>query len=83
MKMINELYDSLIPHIAEHGFKSLDGTVTGTVTHNSTVDASHAVISHLYGPERCFIFLYGKSFLIRKYDGNHETRESRRSLSFI
>ena len=79
MKMINELYDSLIPHIAEHGFKCLDGSVT----HNSPVDASHAVISHLYGPERCFIFLYGKSFLIRKYDDNHETRENRRFISFV
>ena len=74
MKMINELYDSLIPHIAEHGFKSLNGTVT----HNSPVDMSHAVISHLYGPERCFIFLYGKSFLIRKYnDGDYPTRNNR------
>ena len=78
--MINELYDSLIPHIAEHGFKCLDGSVT----HNSPIDASHAVISHLYGPERCFIFLYGKSFLIRKYDDdNHETRERRRFVSFV
>lgn len=77
--MKNELYDSLIPHIAEHGFKYLNGSVT----HNSPVDSSHAVISHLYGPERCFIFLYGKSFLIRKYDDNHETRENRRSLSFV
>ena len=79
MKMINELYDSLIPHITEHGFKCLDGSVT----HNSPVDASHAVISHLYGPERCFIFLYGKSFLIRKYDDNSETRENRRFVSFV
>lgn len=79
MKMVNELYDSLIPHIIEHGFKCLDGSVT----HNSPVDASHAVISHLYGPERCFIFLYGKSFLIRKYDDNSETRENRRFVSFV
>jgi hypothetical protein len=77
--MKNELYDSLIPHIVQHGFKCLDGSVT----HNSPVDASHAVISHLYGPERCFIFLYGKSFLIRKYDDNHETRENRRFVSFV
>lgn len=79
MKMVNELYDSLIPHIAEHGFKCIDGTMT----HNSAVDNLHAVISHLYGPERRFIFLYGKSFLIRKYDDSNETRENRRSLSFI
>lgn len=78
--MINELYDSLIPHIAEHGFKSLDGTVT----HNSIVDASHAVISHLYCPERYFIFLYGKSLLIRKYDDKpNETSNNRRPLSSI
>ena len=77
--MVNELYDSLIPHITEHGFKYLDNYVV----HNSPVDASHAVISHLYGPERCFIFLYGKSFLIRKYDDNHETREHRRSVPLI
>jgi hypothetical protein len=79
VKMVNELYDSLIPHIVQHGFKCLDGSVT----HNSPVDVSHAVISHLYGPERYFIFLYGKSFLIRKYDDNHETRENRRSVSLI
>ena len=78
--MINELYNSLIPHIVEHGFKCLNGSVT----HNSPVDASHAVISHLYGPDRYFVFLGTKSFLIRKYNDDGEsskTSNSRRPLS--
>lgn len=71
--MKNELYESLVKHIAEHGFKILNGTVT----HNSSVDTSHAVISHLYSPERYFVFLLSKSFLIRKYDDSSETRNNR------
>jgi hypothetical protein len=77
--MKNELYESLTKHIAEHGFKCIDGVVT----HNSPVDALHAVISHIYGPDRYFVFLLDKSFLIRKYDDNLETRKSRRSVPII
>jgi hypothetical protein len=76
--MINELYTSLIPHIVEHGYKLNDCIAT-----NSAVDRLHAVISRLYNPERYFIYLGNKSFLIRKYDDNHETRENRRSVPFV
>ena len=69
--MINELYTSLIPHIAEHGYK-LNGS--GGHYKDSAVDRLHAVISHLYNPERYFIYLGSKSFLIRKYDDFNETR---------
>lgn len=75
--MINELYNSLIPHIIEHGYKLNDCIAT-----NSAVDRLHAVISHLYNPDRYFVFLGTKSFLIRKYnDGSSETSNSRRPLS--
>lgn len=76
--MINELYSSIIPHIVEHGYILNDCIAT-----NSAVDRLHAVISHLYNPDRYFIFLDTKSFLIRKYDDNLETRESRRSVPII
>lgn len=76
--MINELYTYLIPHIVEHGYKLND-----CITTNRAVDRLHAVISHLYNPERYFIYLGNKSFLIRKYDDNYETRESRRFVSFV
>lgn len=76
--MINELYTSLIPHIVEHGYKLNDCIAT-----NSAVDRLHAVISHLHSPERYFVFLGAKNFLIRKYDDNHETRENRRFVSFV
>ena len=80
--MINELYSSLIPHIAEHGFK-----YDNYVVRNSSVDASHAVISHLYNPDRYFIYLGNKSFLIRKYDEDSsrssKTSNNRGSLSFV
>lgn len=74
-----ELYESLTKHIAEHGFKCIDGVTT----HNSPVDALHAVISHLHSPDRYFVFLLNKSFLIRKYDDNLETGKSRRSVPII
>lgn len=67
--MINELYTFLIPHIVEHGYKLND-----CITTNRAVDRLHAVISHLYNPERYFIYLGNKSFLIRKYDDFNETR---------
>lgn len=73
--MKNELYESLIKHIAEHGYKLNN---SGSYR-NSAVDDLHAVISHLYSPERYFVYLLNKSFLIRKYDdfNNNETRENR------
>ena len=77
--MINELYSSLIPHIVEHGYKLNDCVAT-----NSAVDRLHAVISHLYGPDRYFVFLGTKSFLIRKYNDDSEsskTSNSRRPIS--
>ena len=77
--MKNELYESIVKHIAEHGFKS---DIKGSVR-DSAVDRLYAVISHLYSPERYFVFLHDKSFLIRKYDDNYETRENRRSVPFI
>lgn len=77
--MKNELYESLVKHIAEHGYKLNN---SGSYRDSAT-DNLHAVISHLYSPERYFVFLLNKSFLIRKYDDNHETRENRRSVPFI
>ena len=75
--MINELYSSLIPHIIEHGYKLND-----YIAKDSAVDRLHAVISHLHNPERYFIFLGTKSFLIRKYsDESNETNNNGRSLS--
>ena len=74
--MINELYSSLIPHIVEHGYKLND-----CIAKDSAVDRLHAVISHLHNPERYFVFLGTKSFLIRKYDESNETNNNRRSLS--
>lgn len=75
--MINELYTCLIPHIVEHGYKLNDCIAT-----NSAVDRLHAVISRLYNPERYFIYLGNKSFLIRKYDDKpNETSNNRRPLS--
>lgn len=79
--MKNDLYNTIVPYIAEHGYKCNN---SGSYR-NAAVDRLHAVISHLYSPERYFVYLLNKSFLIRKYDdfNNNETRESRRSLSFI
>lgn len=75
--MVNELYNSLIPHIVEHGYKLNEWTVR-----NSNIDRLHAVISHLHNPERYFVFLGTKSFLIRKYDDKpNETSSNRRPLS--
>lgn len=71
--MKNELYESLIKHIAEHGYKLNN---SGSYKH-SAIDQQHAVISHLYCPERYFVFLLSKSFLIRKYDDFNETRNNR------
>ena len=72
--MKNELYESLVKHIAEHGYKLND---SGGHYKDSATDPSHAVISHLYSPERYFVFLLNKSFLIRKYDDSSETRNNR------
>lgn len=72
--MKNEFYESLIKHIAEHGFKLNNA---GSYCRNSAIDNLHAVISHLYNPERYFVYLLDKSFLIRKYDDFNETRKSR------
>ena len=63
--MKNDLYNAIIPYIAEHGYKLTD---SGGHYKDSAVDRLHAVISHLYNPERYFIYLLNKSFLIRKYD---------------
>lgn len=76
--MKNELYESLAKHIAEHGYKLSNSSFHDSGFYrNNAVDPLHAVISHLYNPERYFVFLLNKSFLIRKYDDNHETRENR------
>ena len=71
--MKNELYESLVKHIAEHGFKL---NRTGSYQY-SAIDPLHAVISHLYNPERYFVFLLSKSFLIRKYDDSNGTKNNR------
>ena len=64
-RMKNDLYNAIIPCIAAHGYKLTD---SGGYYKDSAVDRLHAVISHLYNPERYFIYLLNKNFLIRKYD---------------
>lgn len=76
--MKNELYESLVKHIAEHGYKLRNSGFNSSGFYRDTaVDDLHAVISHLYNPERYFVYLLNKSFLIRKYDDFNETRENR------
>lgn len=78
--MENELYESLVKHIADHGYKLNN---SGSYK-DSAVNDLHAVISHLYNPERYFVYLLNKSFLIRKYDDKSDkTSNNRRPLSSI
>lgn len=78
--MKNDLYNAIVPYIAEHGFKH---TQPNGMCNDSSIDRLHAVISHLSRPERYFIYLLNKSFLIGKWNEPDETRESRRSLSSV
>lgn len=74
--MKNELYDPLIKHIVEHGYKLNESTFI----RDRAIDRLHAVITHLYNPERYFVYLLDKSLLIRKYDDFTGTKECRKSL---
>jgi hypothetical protein len=67
--MINEFYDALVKRIAEHGVR-----VHGSRPCNTPVDKDHAVISLMYGAQKCFVFLGNKSFLIRMYDDNNSNQ---------
>lgn len=76
--MKNELYESLAKQIAEHGYKLNNSSFHASGFYRGyAVDDLHAVISHLYSPERYFVYLLTKSFLIRKYNDFNETRENR------